>query len=203
VGAATHNGPWTNDDAKNFSTALQGLYELWNKPAGDPEALNSSQRDELGKIFATVDMYIQDEVKRPDDHPDLTSAVKDTNKKAVTTKFGEGKAAFKVGESGALESKKLLFGTTGTITKVGLGTDGNINVTGQTHIAGRLFRFFNDENFQQFVSNAITHGQTSNDQFKQKLKKTMFIYQEFIKSAGTIMEKISEMIKNMANKVGR
>ncbi|MFT4552759.1 MAG: hypothetical protein ACI9S8_001385, partial [Chlamydiales bacterium] len=60
---------------------------------------------------------------------------------------------------------------------------------------------FNDEGFSGNLSAAITHGQGVNDVLKQNLKKTMFVYQEFIKSAGTVMEKIAEMVKGMASRI--
>lgn len=64
-----------------------------------------------------------------------------------------------------------------------------------------LYHIFNDEGFSGNLSEAITHGQGVNDTLKQNLKKTMFVYQEFIKSAGTVMEKIAEMVKGMASRI--
>lgn len=67
----------------------------------------------------------------------------------------------------------------------------------------KLYHLFNDEEFLGAVSKAITHGQSVNDSSKQELKKVMFIYQEFIKSAGGILDKISEIIKKLAQHVER
>lgn len=66
-----------------------------------------------------------------------------------------------------------------------------------------LYHLFNDEEFLGAVSKAITHGQSVNDSSKQELKKVMFIYQEFIKSAGGILDKVSEIIKKLAQHVER
>jgi hypothetical protein len=81
-----------------------------------------------------------------------------------------------------------------------------VTAESETSQVARLIRsdihhLFNDEGFTQHISTAITHGQGVNDTLKQNLKKTMFVYQEFIKSAGTVMDKIAEIVKGMASRI--
>jgi len=77
------------------------------------------------------------------------------------------------------------------------------NVTQTNEVTSRLFNVFNDEDFGTAISTAVTFGQSLNDELKHSLKKTMFVYQEFIKSAGSVMDKIAELIKGIAQRLAR
>lgn len=189
---------YTDDDGDKLLTALRGLFEMYavesdvydsdgnRTNVGDVGQMNAGQRGEVGKILARAVRRLKDNIEPID--------------------YDEGTAKDDSGIDSVLED----YGVLGTLNNTTINanfdpTEGFTDMDGMTGptVKNRIHNLFNDEDFLAAVSNAITHGQGINDTNKQKLKKTMFIYEEFIKSAGTVMEKISEMIKGIAQRVGR
>lgn len=66
-----------------------------------------------------------------------------------------------------------------------------------------LARVWMDPTLRADVAEALASAQSQNDIQKQNLRKAMFIYQEFIKSAGSVMDRIFEATKNIASRIGR
>ena len=66
-----------------------------------------------------------------------------------------------------------------------------------------LKALWENDNARRKVSDLITTNQTFNDINKQKLRKAMFLYQEFIKSAGSVMDRIFESLRGIASRISR
>lgn len=52
--------------------------------------------------------------------------------------------------------------------------------------------------FQQNITFAITAGQSFNDTQKEKVRRYMFVFEEYYKSASSMLQKISQLIEKMA-----
>jgi hypothetical protein len=63
--------------------------------------------------------------------------------------------------------------------------------------------FWEDPALRRQVNDLQTNLSSQNDVEKQNLRKAMFIYQEFIKSAGTVMDRVYDAIKGIASRIGR
>jgi hypothetical protein len=204
---------WSTTDVDNLRGAFTTLYDQWNLSAGDAEtaegadvgALNSAQKKEIGRLFQYAYTYLElDALSVAGIDPDASDQVGElaTRKADFEGANGNGgklaiaKSKFFVGNANETEQDKpgVAFAAVFTIL-------GNSNNDAETK--DKIYKLFNDEAFQLHLTNSINHGQSVNDTAKQNLKKTMFIYQEFIKSAGTVMDKVSEMIKGMASRIGR
>lgn len=59
------------------------------------------------------------------------------------------------------------------------------------------------DTFRRQVNDLQTNLSSQNDVQKENLRKAMFIYQEFVKSAGTVMDRVYDAIKGIASRIGR
>lgn len=63
--------------------------------------------------------------------------------------------------------------------------------------------FWEDTTLRSKVNNLETELSSQNDVQKQNLRKALFLYQEFVKSAGTVMDRVYDIIKGIASRIGR
>lgn len=194
-----------DSDANALIEALNDLFDMykvqadvWNDGAletpGKVGQLNDGQRQEVAVLLARASARLKNDVSPLDDDDRVKSLDDETEVKTELDNFGAIDGMSKGGHAtantlGAQYPDKGCFSDT--------------FLPSSSDIKSRLHHLFNDEEFIASLGRAITYGQGVNDELKQTLKKTMFVYQEFIKSAGSIMEKISDMIKGMAQRVGR
>lgn len=66
-----------------------------------------------------------------------------------------------------------------------------------------FIRLFNDGTFRKAVSDALSTSQSQNDVQQQNLRKSQFLYEEFVKSAGDIMDRIYQAIQNIIQKIAQ
>lgn len=64
-------------------------------------------------------------------------------------------------------------------------------------------RLFNDDAFRKSISDALSTAQSQNDVQQQNLRKAEFLYEEFVKSAGDIMDRIYQSIQNVVQKISQ
>ena len=60
-----------------------------------------------------------------------------------------------------------------------------------------------DSTLRRKVNDLLTSISSQSDIEKQNLRKAMFIYQEFIKSSGSIMDRIFEAGRSIASRIAR
>lgn len=64
-------------------------------------------------------------------------------------------------------------------------------------------RMFMDDTFRKAVSDALATAQSQNDVQQQNLRKAQFLYQEFVKSAGDIMDRIYQATQAVIQKIAQ
>lgn len=57
--------------------------------------------------------------------------------------------------------------------------------------------------YQQNITAAITSAQATNDQQKETVRNNLFLFEEFYKSASTVLTQLNQIITKMAQNVGR
>lgn len=184
-------GQFTAQDTADVNTAIAELTRQFKIEAdtsttlGQVGQLNLSQRRAVGELLALLNLrgVSGTSALSYSGDPEADSAV-------VVTQDVTG-----------VESQKANFGFGGTEFQADANADA-ASLTAPVVTQPNLRKVFNDEQFHTALANAITFGQGVNDDVKQKLKKVMFVYQEFIKSAGSVIEKVAQLIKSVAQKVG-
>lgn len=92
----------------------------------------------------------------------------------------------------------------GVLTSSNWNTAADPASTSGSGIWNTTFRnFWQDTTLRRKVNDLQTNLSSQNDVEKQNLRKAMFIYQEFIKSAGTVMDRVYDAIKGIASRIGR
>lgn len=57
--------------------------------------------------------------------------------------------------------------------------------------------------YQQHITNAITAGSATNDDQKQKVQNAIYIFQEFYKSASSVLQALTQIITKIAQNIAR
>lgn len=78
------------------------------------------------------------------------------------------------------------------VNPIGTGYLGTSPVSGKRADSARA------GTFQQNITFAITAGQSFNDTQKEKVRRYMFVFEEYYKSASSMLQKISQLIEKMA-----
>lgn len=74
---------------------------------------------------------------------------------------------------------------------------------GSTPTPKNFARLFMDDIFRKAVSDALATAQSQNDVQQQNLRKSQFLYQEFVKSAGDLMDRNHQAISSIIQKIGQ
>ncbi len=174
---------------RQFKINADGYSNASTFVAGEVGQLNEAQRKAVGKLLGRI-VHRKDDANTAlsNDYPsaDETPITQQDNgaTNAIGSKYGVG------GSMGAGQDfQNYANGMPGS-------TAAELTLT-----RAQFRNAFNDEQLHTDLANAITFGQGVNDDVKQKLKKVMFVYQEFIKSAGSVIEKVAQLIKAIAQKV--
>lgn len=72
---------------------------------------------------------------------------------------------------------------------------------GDATAKAQLASWWNGNKASNLNNNAISQWENQNDTLKQQLKKAIFIYQEFIKSASSVMRKLNQIVKMAAQDI--
>lgn len=68
---------------------------------------------------------------------------------------------------------------------------------------GSFKAFWENQTLRREVNDLQTTLSSQNDVEKENLRKAMFIYQEFVKSASTIMDRVYDAVKGIASRISR
>lgn len=98
-----------------------------------------------------------------------------------------------------LAKLKTIYGQlSGTTTFSGCKTwvldSYNVHASGVTSQAGQI---------QQNLTNAITAGQSLNDTQKEAVRRYLFVFEEYYKSAAAVLTKVTQLIEKMAQNIAR
>lgn len=82
-------------------------------------------------------------------------------------------------------------------------TNGDGFYNNSTPTPKNFARLFMDDVFRKAVSDALATAQSQSDVQQQNLRKAQFLYQEFVKSAGDIMDRIYQAMQNVIQKIAQ
>lgn len=102
-------------------------------------------------------------------------------------------AIVKTNTGGRIESGMLLGQAISGLTRWLM--DGyNLRNTASASLAGKI---------QQNITFAITAGQSLNDQQKEQVRRFLYVFEEFYKSASAILQQITQILQRMAQAISR
>jgi hypothetical protein len=101
----------------------------------------------------------------------------------------------------------------GSVANPTAGTSSSDPIWGQTipndgkpdvsFVSGAFAKYWQNQTLRRSVSDLLTTLSSENDIQKQNLRQAMFIYQEFIKSASEVMDRVYDAIKSASSRIAR
>jgi len=79
----------------------------------------------------------------------------------------------------------------------------SISTTTSTDVATWVQDMTENSDFQTHLNNAITSSQSFNDTQRENLRSVMFVFEEFYKSATSLLSRITQLIEKMASLIGK